>query len=77
MEERLKLKDILGYITYDKICLYYNADDEGFKDVYKGSTVKVPADLLNTRIDIIGAKEKNVLDIQLNADDIPEERKCS
>lgn len=74
---KLKLRDLLSVVTLDSICLYYNAGDGEFKDIYKGSAVKVPEELLCAEVQVVSAKKKDVLDIQLNAEDIPEKRKCS
>ena len=75
---KLRLRDLLKAVMGDEICLYYHAGDDKFEDLYEGSSmVEIPDDLLDAEVQVVSAKKKNVLDIQLNAEDIPVERKSS
>lgn len=64
----MKLKDLLKVIVFDTVCLYYKAyedEDPVFEDIYEGKKENVPKKYLEIEVKIVGAKKKNVLDIQL------------
>ena len=52
---------------YDKIVIYTPCDEEmlDFKDLYKGETENIPADLLDLTVRCYGAKRKGVIDISV------------
>ena len=52
---------------YETIIIYINLDDDyiEFKDLYKGSTEKIPKDLLNKEVRCFGAKRKGVIEISI------------
>lgn len=64
----MKLKDIKNNI-YDNVCLYkkdqQNQEYNYYKDLYKGKMQDVPDEFLEFYVDIIGAKRKGILDIEL------------
>lgn len=76
----MKLGELLSVVAYDSVCLYYRneeTEDPTFEDVYEGSCMKIPPEYLDAEVKILGAKKKNVLDIQLNTDDICRKEKSS
>lgn len=76
----MKLGELLSVVAYDSVCLYYRneeAEAPSFEDIYEGSCMKIPPEYLDAEVKILGAKEKDVLDIQLNTDDICRKEKSS
>ena len=59
----MKVKDLITVI-FDKVIIY-KANNEGFEDIFKGSTNDIPSAILEMNIGIVGAKKKSVIDIQV------------
>jgi len=59
----MKVKDLISVI-FDKVIIY-KANDDGFKDIYKGEINSIPLDILEMKVESIGASRKAVLDIQV------------
>lgn len=59
----MKINELIPTI-YDKIILYRNIDDD-YIDIFKGIPSEIPNNMLDLEIKIIGAKRKNILDIEV------------
>ncbi len=55
---------------YDTIVIYAPCDEEmiDFKDLYKGDSDNIPADLLVLPVRCFGAKRKGVIDISVRVE---------
>lgn len=62
----IQLKD-LKCLIYDNVTLYKSDSDSqgGYKDLFIGSVSDIPKELLDMKVAIIGAKRKNMLDIEV------------
>ncbi len=58
------LKDVKGIIV-DEICIYVEVGEMEYKDVYRGRLCNVSEGLLMREIRVIGAKRKNLVDIEI------------
>ena len=54
-------------IVGDKVCLYEETSEEDivYKDLYQGDLMDVPEELLEKKIRVIGAKRKNIIDVEV------------
>ena len=62
----IKELNMLGIVA-DKVCLYEETLEEDiiYKDLYQGSLMDVPEEFWEKKIRFIGAKRKNIIDIQV------------
>ena len=58
------LKDVQGVIA-DDVCLYVQKGEMEYEDVYKGRMCNVSEDLLMREVKVMGAKRKNLIDIEI------------
>ena len=65
----MTVRDLVS-CCYDKIVIYTPCDEEmlDFKDLYKGETENIPADLLDLTVRCYGAKRKGVIDISVRTE---------
>ena len=57
----MKLRDLK---TVDNVCIYTGDGEPEYMELYRGSFEKVPEELLDKEIVIIGAAKKRLLDIR-------------
>ena len=60
----MKLREIKPIIV-DEVCLYMKSDNDNFKDLWKGNPKNIPEEYLNFTVGVVGAKQKDILDIEL------------
>lgn len=60
----MKLEEIKPVIV-DKVCLYIELDDNNYQDLWKGIPKNIPKEFLDYKVRVIGAKQKDILDIEL------------
>lgn len=60
----MELKELVQRI-YDDITLYKSDFIGGYTDIYCGPVSDIPVELLDLQVGIIGAKKKNMLDIEV------------
>lgn len=61
----MKVADLKG-VVFDEICIYREIGTTSeFEDLYNGNMDNVPADLLTRTVRTIGAKKKDILDINV------------
>lgn len=52
-------------VIVDDVCLYIESEDNNYQDLWKGKAINIPEKFLNYTIGVIGAKQKDILDIEL------------
>lgn len=60
----MRLREIEAVII-DEVCLYIRVDDNNFNNLWKGKSKDIPEKFLDYTVVVIGAKQKNILDIEL------------
>lgn len=59
----MKLEDIKSIIV-DEVHLYIELDNN-YKNLWKGIPKNIPKEFLDCEVGVIGAKQKDILDIEL------------
>ena len=59
----MNVKELISVIFDDVII--YKAKDDDFEDIYKGDKDSIPSNILEMKVNIVGAKRKGVIDIQV------------
>lgn len=55
----------MKFVIVDEVCLYTKVDDNNYKNLWKGKIKDIPKEFLDFTVKVIGARQKNILDIEL------------
>ncbi|GEM_PF-1650461 len=65
----MRIRDLKNHV-FEKVSIYKqkNGNWDDFEDVYNGDMQEIPDELLDFKVNIIGAKRKGVVDISIKED---------